>query len=506
MIAVPMRRSALLVALPLAALAWHLAFLDGYGWFRDEFYYVACARHLAWGYVDQPPFSIAVLWGVLKIAGPALAAIRLIPSACSALTVLGTGLLARELGGGRYAQASAMSLALLLPIYLSIDVFYSMNAIDIVVWGVAALVLLRALRAPGLRVWLWLGVVLGLGALDKISVLWLGAGIAAGLLLTRRRRLLATPGPWVAGTIASLLFAPYVIWQVLHGWPTLEFIHNAGAQKMASTSAIAFMLGQVAMTGPAATIVWIVGLLWLARDAERGRVLFWAWLAVCALLALNRTSRAEYLAPTYTWLLAAGGVGLERLLEERPRWVRSVLLAAALVGTAIFAPLAMPLLPVDGYIVYAAALHVAPSTEERKRLGELPQFFADMQGWDRIVDAVATAADALPAAERSRAVIFAPNYGDAGALQVLGASRGLPPVYSGHNNYWCWGPPPFEPSAVIVMGSSETSLRRRFDHVVRAAETDCGRCMPYENHVPIFDCWGARFSMADLWPQLKHFE
>ena len=135
MIARPMRRRGLLVALPIAALALHLAFLDGYGWFRDEFYYVACARHLAWGYVDQPPFSIAVLWVVLKIAGPALAAIRLVPAACAALTVLVTGLLARELGGGRYAQALAMSLAALLPVYLAIDVFYSMNALDIVVWG-----------------------------------------------------------------------------------------------------------------------------------------------------------------------------------------------------------------------------------------------------------------------------------------------------------------------------------------------------------------------------------
>jgi 4-amino-4-deoxy-L-arabinose transferase-like glycosyltransferase len=501
-----MRGRTLLIALPLAALGLHLAFLDGYGWFRDEFYYVACARHLAWGYVDQPPFSIAVLWVVLKTIGPALTAIRIIPAACAALVVLVTGLLARELDGGRYAQALAMSLAALLPIYVAIPTIYSMNAIDVVLWGVAALVLLRALRATTIHPWVWLGVVLGVGLLNKISVLWLGAGIAAGLLLTRQRRWLATPGPWVTAAIAGLLFMPHVMWQVSHGWPTREFIHNASTEKMAASSVVAFMLGQVAITGPAAAIIWIIGLGRLVRDAERGRVLFWTWIVVFALLALNGTSRAEYLSPVYTWLLAAGGVSLERLLEMRARWVRYTLLAAAVAATAVFLPLAMPMLPVDRYIAVTRALHIVPATEERKQLGELPQFFADMQGWDRIVDAVATAADALPAPERTRPIIFAPNYGDAGALQVLGASRGLPPVYSGHNSYWYWGPPPFEPSAVIVMGSSEASLRQRFDHVEAVAETNCGRCMPYENHVPIFDCWGARFSIAEAWPRLKHFE
>ena len=501
-----MRGRTLFVAIPLAALGLHLAFLDGYGWFRDEFYYVACARHLAWGYVDQPPFSIAVLWAVLKTAGPSLTAIRIVPAACAALAVLVSGLLTRELGGNLYAQALAMSLVALLPIYVAVNACYSMNAIDVVVWGVAGLQLLRALRANGIRPWVWLGVVLGIGLLNKISVLWLGAGIATGLLLTRERRWLATPGPWAAAAIAGLLFVPHVMWQVFHGWPTRDFIHNAGTQKMATSGVVAFMLGQVAITGPIATIIWIIGLGRLARDAERGRVLFWIWIVVFALLALNGTSRVEYLSPVYTWLLAAGGVGLERFLETRARWVRHTLLGATVAATAIFVPLAMPMLPVDGYIAYARVWHVAPSTEERKQLGDLPQFFADMQGWDRIVDAVATAAGALPAPERTRPIILAPNYGDAGALQLLGASRGLPPVYSGHNSYWYWGPPSVEPSAVIVIGSSEASLRQRFDHVVRASETNCGRCMPYENHVPIFDCWGARFSIAENWPLLKHFD
>ncbi len=166
----------------------------------------------------------------------------------------------------------------------------------------------------------------------------------------------------------------------------------------------------------------------------------------------------------------------------------------------------MPLLPVDSYIAYARALHVAPSTEERKALGDLPQFFADMQGWDRIVDAVAAAVETLPPAQRERAVILATELRGcgrfAGARRFARSTAGL----FRPQQLLDWGPPPFAPTAVVVLGSSEESLRQRFDHVVRAAETDCGRCMPYENHVAVFVCWGARFALADVWPQLKHFD
>ncbi|RPJ74804.1 MAG: phospholipid carrier-dependent glycosyltransferase, partial [Acidobacteria bacterium] len=220
--------AALVAPLGFAALKLllHALAITNYGYFRDELYYLACSRHLAWGYVDQPPFSIAVLAGVGALLGHSLPALRLLPALSGAATILLVGLIVRELGGGRFAQALACLCALLAPVWLAIDHFYSMNAFDTFFWSLAAWLLLRALDDDRLGWWAALGVVLGFGLLNKTSVLWFGGGLAVGLIVTPFRRLIARPGPWAAAAIALLLFAPHLVWQWQNGWPTLEFMRN----------------------------------------------------------------------------------------------------------------------------------------------------------------------------------------------------------------------------------------------------------------------------------------
>jgi hypothetical protein len=159
---------------------------------------------------------------------------------------------------------------------------------------------------------------------------------------------------------------------------------------------------------------------------------------------------------------------------------------------------------VDAYLRYSASLGVGPDTEERNEVGRLSQFFADRQGWDRFVDQVAHAWDRIPPAERASAVVFAGNYGEAGAIELLGRGRGLR-VISAHNNYWLWGPQGATGDVMIVLSRSPEVLRERFASVERVGETECGDCMPYENHIPIFLCHGLRSSLADAWPALKHY-
>ena len=199
-------------------------------YFRDEFYYLACRKRMAWGYVDQPPLSIAVLWIVTRVRRLAGGPARPVGRVHRGVGVL-TGVIARRFGGGPIARIVAMTAAAIAPMWLSIGSFYSMNAIDVFIWTAATLALIDVLDRPALSGWVRLGAILGLGLLNKISVLWLGGGIGVGLLLTARPQL-RTPGPWLAGTIASVLFLPHVLWQVVNHWPTLEFIHNASADKM----------------------------------------------------------------------------------------------------------------------------------------------------------------------------------------------------------------------------------------------------------------------------------
>ena len=170
------------------------------------------------------------------------------------------------------------------------------------------------------------------------------------------------------------------------------------------------------------------------------------------------------------------------------------------------APLALPVLPVNSYIVYAESLGIAPSTAERKEVAQLPQFYADMHGWDSIVDTVAGVYHTLPPEEQKVVAIFTYNYGDAGAIDLLGRKHGLPQAIGGHNNYWLWGPREFTGDVVLVLGDDRESLEESFEQVELAAMVDCGHCMPYENHRPVWICRKLRRPLAEAWPQIKHFD
>src|SRR5687768_11496782 len=204
----------------LATFLLHLVVIERYGIFRDELYYLACSERLTWGYVDHPPLSIAVLAAVRGLLGDSLAAIRLPAAAAHAAAVFLTSVITRELGGGRFAQALAAVAVAVAPVFLGSSHFFSMNALDLLFWALATLLLVRTLKASSRRGWLLLGVVVGLGLLNKISVLWFILGLGVGLLVTPHRKHLATPGPWLAAMAAGLLFLPHVLWQAQNGWPT----------------------------------------------------------------------------------------------------------------------------------------------------------------------------------------------------------------------------------------------------------------------------------------------
>ena len=493
------------------AFAVHIAAiaLGGYGYFRDELYYIACSKHLAAGYVDQPPLSIFVLAGAARIFGDSVSAIRLVPAILSGVSAALVGLLARRMGGGAPAMALASLAFIAAPQILGFHAYYSMNSFDIMFWLLAVHALLSAAERGGLHHWLLLGLVLGLGLLNKTSVLWLGAGVAAAILLSGPlRRQLATPGPYVAAALALALFTPFIIWNARHGWPHLEFMHNATEGKYSSLTRARFLADQFLGMNPFTYLVSLPGLAWCLahRESRRWRPVGIMFLTVLAVLLTNRHTKSEYIAAAYPMLFAAGGVAVELLRQPWRAAAVWILTGLLVVSGAILAPLAMPILPVETYVGYARALGMAPSTAENLELADLPQFFADMHGWEELAQDVSKTYLTIPEAERRTTVALVTNYGEAGALELFARHYPLPRVICNHNSYWLWGVGPTPVTTFIRLGGDRDDYLKTYGDVVSAGVHTCAHCMPYENNLGIFIARDRRVPIEIAWPKYKHFQ
>ena len=388
------------------------------GIFRDELYYVACANRLAWGYVDHPPLSIGLLAAVRATLGDSLLALRLPAALAGAATVFLTGLIARALGAGRGAMLLAALAVAVTPQLLAMSSFYSMNGLELVAWALLELLAIRLLTGGAPHLWLAFGLVAGLGLLNKYSVALLAAALIAGMLCTSQRRHLLTPWPWLGGALALVLFAPHLWWEQANGWPTREFMANATARKNVHLNPLEFFGGQLTLSHPLLAPLWIAGLLGLAtaRRFAPLRPLAIAYVLVFAVL-VAQGGKAYYLSPIYPMLFAAGAVLLEAAAQRRAwRWPMPAATALVAIAGLAIAPLAVPLLPPAVHVRYAAAVGLGPPPMEHNTLGALPQHIADRYGWTELVAAIGRAADQLSPEDRARAVVFAGNYGEAGAI------------------------------------------------------------------------------------------
>jgi len=492
--------------LPALTLALQLATYAGYGYFRDELYYLANGEHLGLGYVEHPPLIGVIAALVRATLGDSLFAIRLLPACAAAATVFLAGAIARELGGGRFAQVLAGLCAMLAPAMLGVFGVFTMNAFDILAWAALWWLVTRYLRTGQDRLWLTFGIVAGIGLENKISVLFLGFGIVVGLLVCRRWRAFRNRWLWIGGGCAGLLFLPHVLWQVAYGWPTLEFMRNAIAEKNVAFSPMGYVSAQALNTFPALP-VWLAGLvlLLLSRSARRFRPLGWGYLAMLGVM-LTTNAKPDYLLPAYTVLFAAGGVALERWRPGVAGAIARGVVVVFLIGSGVaLAPFAKAILSEDAFVRYAHAIGIEPPQGERQALGRLPQHFADMHGWPELAEAVDRVYRALPPADQARACIFARNYGQAGAIDLFGRRLGLPKAIAGHNSYFLWGPRGCTGEVMIVIGGSRDDLLSDFASVDLGAPFTCTDCMPYENNKPIWIARGLKEPMSALWPRVKLF-
>jgi 4-amino-4-deoxy-L-arabinose transferase-like glycosyltransferase len=498
--------NALLIAIALASFLGHMLVSGNYGYFRDELYYIAAGHHLAAGYVDFP-LLIALLAALLQPFGDNLVIIHIVPALANACLIFLTGLLAREFGGGRLAQVTAALTAAVCIAFMATGSIFSMDALDQLWWALAAYVLVLLIKREEPQLWLVFGLVAGIGLTTKLTMLFWGLALVLGLLLTSNRKLLWNR--WVpAGGAASLLFLlPYTLWNIANGLPTWEFWHNYGG--ITGDGPIAYLVNQIFLINPVTVPVAILGLIFFFRGSagKPYRAFGWAFVFLYVLFTLVHT-KSYFLAPAYPPLFAGGALLIERAAESRrgrPLLAPLILVVLALSGI-LFAPLAMPVLPPGTFVHdYGFLTGQGNASAGQANQGAFPQYLGDRFGWTRMAAAVARVYQSLPAREQSQACIFTSNYGEAGALQLYGDQYHLPPVISGHNSYYLWGPGSCSGAVMITVGISPSDLAKSYQSVLLATTMTCTYCMPGENDLLIYVVRLPRYSTHQVWSSVKHY-
>jgi hypothetical protein len=479
-----------------AAFGVEMAVSARYGYVRDELYFLSAGKHLAFGYVDQPPLTPLLARISALATGHTVAGLRVLPALALAALVVMTAAMSRLLGAGRTGQLLAALATATCGEYLGAMHELTTTTPDFVFWAAVLLLVMHLLARRDLRWWVAVGGLVGVASEAKWNIAFLVAALAAGFLVTDARQLLRSRYLLMGGLIAAALAAPDVIWQAAHGWPSLDVFR--ALQTAAGHNRITYWPAQIFYTGVALTPVWIAGAIWALRSARARPFRPVAIACVLAvLLQFVLGGKPYYPGAAFAFLLAAGAVPLERwLARRRPLAARvspAVAMGAAMVVCgAIGLPVAVPVLP-------ARALHTVP-------LQKINYDLAETIAWPKLAALVAREYRALPGPQRRQTTILTGNYGEAGAIDRYGPGLGLPPVFSGANNFWLWGPPPATDTAAIAVNVDPALLRREFTRVRRVATFWNGLGVSDdEQGAEVFVATGLRSSWARAWPAFRDY-
>jgi hypothetical protein len=506
---VPRGAAALVGLVALAKLVLHLATAGRYGYFRDELYYIACSRHLDWGYVDQPPLIALVTWLELHIGGQSLHALRFLPAVAGVALVVLVALLAREMGATRFGIWFASLSTACIGVSFVMDYLLTMNAFEPLCWTGCTYILVRIINTGNEKLWLWFGMLAGIGLQNKYSMAIFAFGVVIGLLLTPERRAFVRPWIWLGGVVAFLIFLPNFIWNVQHHWPFVELMRNIKASgRDVELGASRYIFEQLFVVTPVPLLVAVIGLVYLfaSQDRRRYRALAWAYLVTLAVIVLMR-GKNYYIVPAYPILLAAGSVAIERAGERKHwAWLKPPIVTLLLLTLLIMLPLGVPVLSAEGFLRYESKLPFPlPVSEKGHRGAAMPQYYSDQFGWEEMTAAVARVYSSLTPEERRQACIGAGNYGEAGAIDFFGPKYGLPNAVSGHQNYFLWGPRNCTGKVLILLGDRPEDWNGRCDRVDIAAQLYHPYAIKFENK-PVLVCHGLKVDLQQIWPSLKDWD
>jgi 4-amino-4-deoxy-L-arabinose transferase-like glycosyltransferase len=467
-----------------------LAFAGGYGPHRDELYFIVAGGHPQFGYPDQPPIVPLVLRAMWAVGGGSLYLVRLPSAVAGAVVTLLAAAIAREAGGGRAAQWVAAGAVAASAIVLVTGHFVTTTTFDVVSSTLVVFFLVRALRRGSPWPLLWAGIATGLGFEAKPQVLAVAAALLLGLAIFGPRWVFRRWQLWAGLACAAALMVPYLAWQAAHGFPQLAV--GGAVAGSANGGRVGFLPFQLLLVSPVLVPVWLPGVIapWRRADERMLRAVPFAYLLLLVVY-FAADGKAYYLASLYPALIALGALTVERWLAHRGAWRRWLLGAALATGAAVNLVIALPLLPVPAL----------PGS----LVAETNSDVLETVGWPQFTRQVEQVVRALPASERADAVILTRNYGEASDLTLYG--RGLPAVYSGHNGYADWGPPPASKHVVIAVGLGSPAALAPYASgcELKARVSNPWGLDNQEHGAPIVVCTGLRRPWAQLWPTIVHY-
>ncbi|MEZ4884274.1 MAG: glycosyltransferase family 39 protein [Chitinophagales bacterium] len=494
-----------LVFLATAKLLVHFFTNGQYGFHRDEFLYIALGEHLAWGFAEIPP-SIAIFANISRnLLGDTIFAIRFFPAMVGAAGLIFTALIARELGGGKFAQVLTGLVFLMSPAYLGSNTLFQPVSFNQFYWILSAYILLRWINHQNPHTWIHLGIAMGLAMLNKYSVLLFAFGIFVGLLLHPiHRKAFQSKWLYLGVLTALLIWLPNLIWQTAHDFPELTHLQELSDNQLAHVNVFDFLISQLLMQGLNCWIVLLgLGYLLLSPKMQSYRILAWIFLSIIVVLLLL-SGKDYYSLGAYPMLIAAGALAIEVGTKGNNwrKWLRPALIIWVLLCNLFAIPYVLPILPVaeaKSYMLYMADNYGldGPIRWEDGERHDLTQDYADMHGWGELVELVAYIYQQIPESERSETAIYAGNYGQAGAINWYGKQYGLPKAHSRNSSYLLWWDDSLKPKNLIVVDNRDSRADFAVDCEAVELATQLSHPIARENGTHVFLCRGLKVGFED---------
>ncbi len=489
--------------------AMHMYIAPGYGFFGDELYTIALSKHLAFGYVDLPPLVPALVALSRALLGESLFAMHIFPALAGSATLVFVCLIAKEFGGKAFAVLLSAMGFIFVPLWLSLDLIFCYDSIDQLVLAGFLYTLVRFLRSGDKRLWILLGLIAGVACMTKMTILFLGPGFLAALLVSKYRKDLLTPWPWLGAALCVVVVSPYLFWQIANHWPTLEYWNNYGTLRVYQASIPQYLTNVLVYMNPFLLPLWIAGLYRIFRRLNGVNYSFLGVLFLATLvLEFSLHATVRMLAELFIPLIAAGAVFVDEKLAGI-RWENGLKIATTLylfVTGVYILPASLPILPLDHFQSFYGETG-KPLYQSVKEFNGAPSYYPFLLsgriGWDKLTQDVAGVYDKLPAQDRAVAGIYADFWMDAGAIDLLGPQYGLPHTVSGSLTYYLWGPG-YSWDVMIIITTKTNPLAVFFDECELQATTQRGFDTS-TGPVSIFVCRKPKISADKIWGGLKSY-